>query len=190
VLGAVLILSNDSAPKHPSGVIPVRVTSGNQIATGFAVGRDRIVTVAHVLGEPVTVDGARARIVRADRRSDLALLEVPGLGTGSADATALAAISARVGSRLRLLRLRDGRASSLSVDVRRAIVAHVRAGRARAVTRPALELAARVAPGDSGAPLVSGSGALAGVIFAASRRRETTAYAVDARAVMRLIAPR
>jgi V8-like Glu-specific endopeptidase len=56
------------------------------------------------------------------------------------------------------------------------------------VTRPALELAARVVAGDSGAPVVSRSGVLAGVIFAASSRHPDTAYAIDAKAVTRLLA--
>ncbi|HEX2105381.1 MAG TPA: hypothetical protein VHF51_17140, partial [Solirubrobacteraceae bacterium] len=49
--------------------------------------------------------------------------------------------------------------------------------------RPALELAARVAPGDSGAPVLDRRGRLAGVLFARSDRRPATAYAVAAAAV-------
>jgi hypothetical protein len=55
------------------------------------------------------------------------------------------------------------------------------------VVRPALELSARIAPGDSGAAVVSDGGALAGVVFAASRNRSDTAYAVDASAVRQLL---
>jgi S1-C subfamily serine protease len=204
VLLAVLVLrSNDSTPATSPHVTPLRVTSGGEIATGFTVGGNRIVTVAHILDGRATVAGTEARVIRVDRRADLALLAVPGRvayapGAGTAaraaDATdsatpALATDSASAGARLRLLRLRDGHPSLLSVDVRRTIVAHVRTvGAPYAVTRPALELAARVAPGDSGAPLISDSGALAGVIFAASSRRDGTAYAVDASAVARLLA--
>jgi S1-C subfamily serine protease len=206
-IAALLIPANDSIEDRPhvgvSTFVPPRghktpnptpsvqvVTSGTEIATGFAVGRDRIVTVAHVLDGAVTVAGTRARVVRVDRRSDLALLALRG-SAAPQDPPALAVESARAGSRLRLLRLRDGRPSAQSVDVRRAIVAHVRAAGAHgASTRPALELAARVSPGDSGAPLLSDSGALAGVLFAASRGRDNTAYAVDASAVKRLLAPR
>jgi hypothetical protein len=193
---AVLVLSNDSAPSPfaqsaaaAPALRPLRVTSGDQIATGFAAGGNRVVTVAHILGGAETVDGEPARVRRVDRPSDLALLTVPGLAVPGRAAPVIAADSASDGSHLRLLRVRDGRVSSLSVRVRRAIVAHVRAqDAARAVTRPALELAASVAAGDSGAPLVSPSGALAGVIFATSRARENTAYAVDASAVAKLLA--
>jgi hypothetical protein len=202
-----LALAGDPAPSHPAAsdagrlpphLRPLRVTSGHEIATGFFAGGDRIVTVAHVLDGGVAVNGRRARVLRVDRRSDLALLASPRLVPS---APGLAPPAPRVGPRgivteaagsgasLRVLRLRNGRATSLSVHVRRAIVAHVRApGAARAVTRPALELAARVAAGDSGAPVVSSSGALAGVVFATSSAREETAYAVDASAVQRLLA--
>jgi S1-C subfamily serine protease len=184
VLAGVLALSDGSAPSDPPDVTPLRVTAGTEIATGFAVGGDRVVTVAHVLGGALKVSGTRARVIRVDRRTDLALLAVRGVsGRAPTGATAGA------GDELRVLRLRSGRSSSLSARVRRPIIAHVRAPRAeRAVTRPALELAARVVAGDSGAPVVSRSGALAGVIFAASSRREDTAYAVDASAVTRLLA--
>jgi hypothetical protein len=197
---AALLLSNESRPTPSaqpvaaaSALRPVRVTSGDEIATGFPVGGNRVVTVAHILGGSPTVDGEPARVRRVDRRSDLALLTVPRLAmprlTVPGGAAPVIADSASGGSPLRLLRVRDGRVSSLSVRVRRAIVAHVKTqDAARAVTRPALELAATVTPGDSGAPLVSPSGALAGVIFATSRARENTAYAVDASAVAKLLA--
>jgi len=65
-------------------------------------------------------------------------------------------------------------------------------GAARALVRPGLELSvagprAHVAPGDSGAAVVTDSGELAGIVFAASRNRADTAYAVDASAVTQLL---
>lgn len=202
----VLALSDDPPSSRSPSITAVRVTSGSESATGFAVGRGRVVTVAHVVDGAVKrvgtngavenggtdraltlrVSGVSARVLRIDRRSDLALLAVQGIGARSAALT-----EAGAGDEVRLLRLRDGRSSSLSVHVRRAIVAHVLApGAVHAVTRPALELRARVRPGDSGAPVLSRSGALAGVIFATSSRREDTAYAVDASAVARVLARR
>jgi hypothetical protein len=189
---AFLALSEEPETDASPPLAPLRVTSGSEIATGFAVGGDRVVTVAHVVHEAVKVGrsgagptgAARARVLRIDRRADLALLAVPGIAAGASDVA-----EADAGDEVRVLRLRDGRSSPLSVHVRRAIVAHVRApGAERAVTRPALELAARVDAGDSGAPVVSRTGALAGVVFAASSRRENTAYAVDASTVTRLLA--
>jgi len=215
-----LVLSGDPAPTDSAAadagrlsltIRPLRVRSGDEIATGFAVGGNRIVTVAHVLDGGAVVNGRRARVLRVDRRDDLALLAVSGataLATSAggerlagsrgeqlagsralAESRGVATESAAGGAPVRVLRLRSGRTSSLAVHVRRAIVAHVHApGAARTVTRPALELAAHVAAGDSGAPVVSGSGALAGVVFATSRTRERTAYAVDASALARLLA--
>jgi S1-C subfamily serine protease len=179
----LIAFSGDSTPSGVAAVAPVRVTAGSQIATGFAVGRDRVVTVAHVVDGAVKVDGVAARPLRVDRRSDLALLAVPGIVGRSSDVAAVGA-----GDEVRIVRLRGGRPSPLSVRVGRAIVAHVRAaGAERAVSRPALELAAAVRAGDSGAPVVSGSGDLAGVVFAGSNGREDTAYAVDASALTRLL---
>jgi S1-C subfamily serine protease len=179
----LIAFSGDSTPSGVAAVAPVRVTAGSQIATGFAVGRDRVVTVAHVVDGAVKVDGVAARPLRVDRRSDLALLAVPGIAGRSSDVAAVGAAD-----EVRIVRLRGGRPSPLSVRVGRAIVAHVRAaGAERAVSRPALELAAAVRAGDSGAPVVSGSGDLAGVVFAGSNGREDTAYAVDASALTRLL---
>jgi S1-C subfamily serine protease len=181
-----------------SPIAPLRVASGDGIATGFAVADGRLVTVAHVLHGPVTVRGRRVRVLRVDRRADLALLTEPRVRAGAAPDSGAAALapsaaalgfgSAADGQHLRVVRLRGGASSLLSVDVRRSIVAHVRvAGRRAAVARPALELSARVAPGDSGAPVIADDGALAGVLFAASRNRADTAYAVDASAVKKLL---
>jgi hypothetical protein len=219
----------------PPPIKPLRVASGGAIATGFAIGDGRVLTVAHVLDGPVTVGRRRVRVLRVDRRNDLALLAVPGAGAPGAGArgaagasrpaagasrpaagatrpaggasrpaagatrpaagatvpavraTAFALASAHDGEHLWVLRFRGGAPSSLSVYVRRSIVAHVRApGSGRVVVRPALELAGRVAPGDSGAAVITDAGALAGVVFASSRNSDDTAYAVDASAVRAL----
>ena len=190
VVAAVLVFSSGSAPSTASTIRPLRVTSGPDVATGFGVGGDRVVTVAHVLGGAVRVGGVPARVVRVDRRADLALLRVAGVAGAAPDESGAGdGEEAGAGDEVRVLRLRSGRSDSLSGRVRRAIVARVRAlGAGRAVTRPALEVDARVAPGDSGAPVVSRSGALVGVVFATSARREGRSYAVDASAVRRLIA--
>jgi len=195
-LATALLLGCGSAPAPAEpGIVPLRVSSGQGIATGFAFADGRVVTVAHVLDGPVTVAGRRVRVIRVDRRNDLALLSVPGVGAAAPDiaAAALDIASAANGEHLRVVRRRAGRRSSLSVHVRRSIVAHVRAPRAaRALVRPALELSVaerhgHIAPGDSGAAIMTDSGALAGVVFAASRTRRDTAYAVDASAVTQLL---
>jgi len=139
------------------GAVPVRVQAGR--------------------GEPLP-----ARVLRRDARTDLALLGVDGLGGRAIETTAT-----KAGASVRLRLLRDGGVATTAATVRRAIEAHVRApGASRAVRRPALELDARPRAGDSGAPVLA-DGKLAGVLFARSREHAGTAYAVDARAVERLL---
>jgi S1-C subfamily serine protease len=160
----------------------VAVAVGREVATGFAAGGDRVVTVAHVLdgGGAVTVDGRVAAVVRVDRGDDLAVLALRGL-RAPALRTASGAGAVRV-----LARSGDRRAR-----VRRHIVATVRGDAAApASRRPALDLAADVAPGDSGAPVVDARGRVVGVLFASSSGRARTAYAVDAAALGALLAPR
>ncbi len=167
------------APHRPAGAPePLRVTVAQAglvpgQATGFVVGPARVVTVAHVLdgGGVVRVAGRTARVVRVDRRLDLAVLAVAGLrARPAADAGGVEV-------------LRGGRPRALAAHVRRGVTATVK-GPGGAVVRPALELAAAVQPGDSGAPVTDGSGHLVGVVFARSDAGSPpTAWAVDAEAV-------
>lgn len=192
VAAAALAWPASRQPQPPlTRVLAVAVTppSGPEaVGSGFVVGRGRVMTVAHLLrrGSRVTVrspggPARRARLLRLDRRSDLALLAVPGL-RGRSLQTAEAPV------RVRLLLLRDEGAVTRIARVRREIDAHVRAAPgARPYRRPALELAAPIAAGDSGAPVVSGSGEVTGVLFARSREDVGTAYAVDGSAVRALV---
>jgi hypothetical protein len=88
----------------------------------------------------------------------------------------------------RLLVRRDAGPTAEPAVVLRRIDARVRAGDGRLLARrPALELRVRVAAGDSGAPLVSPEGRVAGVLFAGSDERPGIAYAVDAAALGELL---
>jgi S1-C subfamily serine protease len=168
----------------PPPVLSVRVPAGatrpDFDATAFAVGGGRAVTVAHVLrtGRPVLVAARRARVLRVDRRLDVAVLAI---GDGG---PAVRARSARAGQRVTVRVLRGGTVRSLRATVRRAVSAHI-----GAAVRPALELAAAVMPGDSGAPVVDGRGGVVGVLFAQAADRDGVAYALDARALGPLLAP-
>ncbi len=128
----------------------VSVRAGADVAKGFVVRDGRVVTVAHVLGPRVRVDGRPATVLRRNERLDLALLSVPGV-TGTAP--------------------RLGRAGGRHL--------HARVD-GSAWRRPVLELQRDVRPGDSGTPVLSPTGRLVGVVFARSRERPGVAYAVDA----------
>lgn len=146
-----LVLALALAPARASGPRVVSVRVGADTATGFVVGDGRVVTVAHVLGPGLRVDGRPATVLRRDDRLDLALLAVP-------------------------------RVSGRPLERRRVeIVRHLRARLdGSAWRRPVLELRTEVARGDSGTPVVTGSGRVVGVVFARSRDRDGVAYAVDA----------
>lgn len=183
--------AEDSATPRSSAPRLVSVLGqGSERATGFVVGSGRVVTVAHAAEDGGVVrmrTGARTlrgRILRVDRRADLALLAVPGVGANAPRTTA-----AGSEEHVRVAVLRAGRPVARSATVRRAIDAHVSApGEAPPLRRPALELEAATRAGDSGAPVVSDGGEVAGVLFARSRNKPDTAYAVDARALADLLA--
>ena len=163
---ALLAPSVAAAPPRPPQVVTVVV--GHDRATGFVAGDRLVVTVAHVLAdEAVLVDGRRATVVRTDRRNDLALLAVDGVG----------------GEPPRLGRGADTSLLGRPAPVVRRIRARVDGG----PPRRAVVVRAPVAGGDSGAPLVTPAGRVAGVVFARSRTHEDTAYAVDASAVAELL---
>jgi S1-C subfamily serine protease len=156
---ALLAAGCGAAQRPAPEVLPVRVPTGPlsaERATALPLGAGRVLTVAHVLrgGGPVFVGRRRARVVRVDRRLDLAVLAVPGMR-----APAPARAAAHAGERVTVRALRG----ALPATVRRVVTAHVD-GR----VRPALELEAGVAPGDSGAPVVDSDGRVTGVVFAAA----------------------
>jgi S1-C subfamily serine protease len=165
---------------QPPAVVAVRVwsvTGEVQRATGTIVAPGRVLTVEHVLGagdriEVLTAGGVRRRATVARRRADLdlALLRVPG-ATGPPVRVSGGATS------LRVLVEREGAVEIRPVVLRRRILARLldQPGRPR---RPSLELTATVSAGDSGAPVLNHNGALVGIVYARSTRREGTAYAV------------
>jgi S1-C subfamily serine protease len=164
---AALALAPSVVAAPPRAPELVTVAVGPDRAMGFVAGDEVVVTVAHVVGdETITADGRPATVARVDRRNDLALLRVPGM-RGAAP--------------------RFGDSGETTVLGRPApIVRRIRASVDGGPRRPALELRAQVAVGDSGAPVLTRDGRVAGVVFARSRTREDVAYAVDASAVAAL----
>jgi S1-C subfamily serine protease len=205
-------VTSDEARPRAIEVVSVAARAGGrtaEVATGFTVRRGLVVTVAHLLDDGQAVSARagsgparRARVLAIDRDADLALLAVPALetaadgkGTERTRRNSPQAAGARVIGRSTrptetgsLLVLRDGAVTARPAPVRREIAARVEApGGGRTHRRPALELAASVSAGDSGAPLLTPDGELAGVLFARSHSRPRTAYAVDVAALTRLL---
>jgi len=161
------------------------VACGRQMqGSGFSPAPDVIVTNAHVVaGERSTQvhrpDGERlqARVVVFDPERDLAVLSVPGL-----DQAPLPVTEAEVGDTGAVFGHPKGQEE---VDVQPARVDDRRTATGRDIynasvtRRNVLFLAARLAPGDSGAALVNESGEVMGVAFAIAPDEPATAYAVS-----------
>jgi S1-C subfamily serine protease len=123
-------------------------------------------------------------VLSTDRKLDVAVLAIRDAG-----ARAPRGGSARAGDRVTVRVVRAGAARSLRATVRRTITARVSRFGAPAQVRPALELAASVMPGDSGAPVVDSRGRVVGIVFAQASDREALAYALDARALGSILPP-
>jgi S1-C subfamily serine protease len=175
-----------AARDRPPPVLRVTVASGGlvpEVATGIATGDGRVLTVAHALAGrgAIRAGRRRARVLRIDRRLDLALLAVPGLR----------APAVRFGDdarRVRLVVVRGARPRLLRGEIRRRVTVAFREQPSDPPRiRPGIEIAAAIDPGDSGAPVLDGRGRLLGVLYARSRDRAATAWAVDASAVRALL---
>jgi S1-C subfamily serine protease len=154
-----------------------------QDGTGFVVGPDLVVTNAHVVaGERTTEvfapgrdNALPARVIRFDPRRDLAVLLVEDLHLAplllaDADAGDLGAVYGHPGGGA--LRVAPTRIAE-RIDARGTDIY-----RTTSTSRDVFVLATRLAPGDSGAPLVDTEGRAVGVAFAIDPGREATAYAL------------
>jgi S1-C subfamily serine protease len=156
--------------------------------SGFVYATDRVMTNAHVVAgvenpSVQTIDGRTlpAKVVLYDPRTDIAVLLVPSLNLtplpfAGALSTGAAAVVAGYpengGLTLAAARVRDlqnARGPDIYQD--------------RQVTRQIYALYASVLPGNSGGPLVTPSGEVAGVVFAAAIDDPHTGYALTAEQV-------
>jgi S1-C subfamily serine protease len=159
-----------------------RACSLLQDGTGVAIGADLVLTAAHVVaGEERTAvirpDGSSllATVVAFDAARDVAVLRVPGLGlpflrTGAAGVGDLVGIPGHPQGGP--LRIADARIAERITATGRDIYDR------RDTRRDVFVLAATLAPGDSGAGLVSTDGRLVGLAFAVDPDTATTAYAL------------
>jgi S1-C subfamily serine protease len=152
-------------------------------------GPDLVVTNAHVVagqGRATVVRPDGARLVGSpvvfDADRDIAVLRVPGL-----DLPALELTTGQVGMHAAVFGHPDGQ-EALRVApaaIRQRVTA---VGRGlydgTVVRRQVYVLAARLAPGDSGAAVVDAEGRAVGIAFAVAPDRKTTAYALTTEEVM------
>jgi S1-C subfamily serine protease len=154
--------------------------------SGFTVATDLVVTNAHVVaGEPagqtavLLPSGQQmpARVVMFDSRRDLALLDVPGLPEAplSLQSPSVGLTGAVFGH--------PGGEDQVVVTPARVAREETAVGRDlydRSTTRrQILVMAAALAHGDSGGPVVNDSGSVVGVAFAISADQPTTSYALN-----------
>ncbi|MGK2310491.1 MarP family serine protease [Cutibacterium sp. V947] len=153
--------------------------------TGWVSSRHRVVTNAHVVAgsEHVTVQvggaGARlrARVVSYDPDTDLAILAVPDL-----DAPALTMASSVGDGESTIVAgfPLDGPYTLEAVTVRGSMLARgENIYGTGAVVREILSLRGTVRPGNSGGPLLTTDGKVAGTIFARSTTQPQTGYALS-----------
>lgn len=152
----------------------------NLSGSGFVVADDRIVTNAHVVagvGEPIVeapgLPAVSGRVVAFDAEHDLAVIAVEGLA-----AAPLALEAPALGDEVAVagypfggpLELRPGRvAASGPLTLQEG---------GRASTRDVLTLSAEVDHGNSGGPVLSAEGEVAGVVFARSESAATVGFAI------------
>ena len=169
---------------------PPRLDDGVATGTGFAIDRGRIVTNQHVVAraELVTVrlDGrrVRARVVRSDASTDLAVLRVPP-GRARVLRPLALADSSRVGPGDTAIAI--GNPYGLTRSVTSGVVSSAR----RSIDAPdgsrirnAIQTDAAINPGNSGGPLLDKDGRVIGVI--AQGRGDGIAFAVPVNTLKRL----
>jgi S1-C subfamily serine protease len=161
--------------------------------TGWVAASDLVVTAAHVVaGERDTVvelqSGGRlpAEVVAFDRRNDIAVLRVQGLGL-----RALPLASPKSGTAAAVLGFPENGPFAVTparIGLTSVVLAEDAYG-SGPVRRTITSLSGRVRHGDSGAPAVDAGGAVQATVFAA-RLRGGGGYAVPAdivRAALRVV---
>ncbi len=164
----------------------VRISAGgcaavDTLATGWLTDGGLVVTVAHAVrgSTSVRADGAPARVVSIDNRTDVAALapttgiDAAALSLGSAGGAApawLARFRGTDGART-LTAARSGPVVTTTIDEPVDDTRYSRKG---------FSVSVAIDHGDSGAPVVDGNGRVTGMMFATARDGAPVAYAVAA----------
>ncbi len=173
---------------NPPGVVKVLAGGGCPLGhegTAFVVAPHEVVTNAHVIAgaTAITVDGYRAAVALYDPVTDLAVLRVPGL---PAAALPLSTGVPAIGTAARVVGFPLNASRTLAPAQLRGTVT----GSGRdiynqvLVTRTYLVVAASIAPGNSGSPVIV-RGRVVGVIVSKSVSQNLVAYAIPASRVVR-----
>ena len=154
--------------------------------SGFVISPQHVLTNAHVVAGVTqgpfvyAIDGKTydAKVVLYDPQRDLAVLDVPGLtapalrfASPASDGTAAIVVGYPLDHPLTVVAARIGNSVTASgPNIYQTAV----------VTRQIYEIRAQIQPGNSGGPLLSVSGHVYGVVFAASTTYSQTGYALTA----------
>lgn len=181
-------ISTDSPALTAAAQSVVRITGTayecgvTMSGSGFAVATDRVVTNAHVvagISEPVIeVPGQSprsGRIVYFDPAADLAVIAVDGL---PADALPLAETLAPTSPAVVAGYPFGGPFSIAGAEVLAAGPLQLVTDGSTGTTRDAYTLAADIEPGNSGGPLLTVDGQVAGVVFAKASTVSNVGYAL------------
>ncbi|WP_169787712.1 MarP family serine protease [Luteipulveratus mongoliensis] len=193
----------DSVTKSPAitaardSIFKIRSTSDScrniTLGSGWVVSKNRIVTNAHVVagGEQITVQAGgegprlRARVVAFDPDLDLAILRVPGLDADSLPRVANLARGATA--------VAAGFPNGGDYHLAPAAVRDegVMGGRdiygSKIVNRDIFTLSATVIQGNSGGPLITPDGHVAGTIFAKAEANKPIGFALTDKATDALL---
>jgi S1-C subfamily serine protease len=181
-------ISTDSPALTAAAQSVVRITGTayqcgvTMSGSGFAVATDRVITNAHVvagISEPVVeVPGQEprsGRIVYFDASADLAVIAVDGLPAQAiplADTLPTASAAVVAGYPF------GGPFSIAGAEVLAAGPLQLVTEGAPGATRDAYTLAADIEPGNSGGPLLTVDGQVAGVVFARASTVDNVGYAL------------
>ena len=193
VMGALVAMTGVSCgadqalPPAIVSVIAVGCGPVERIATGFAVGPDRVVTVAHTLrgATEIRVSDEAARLVGIDHRTDVAVLattrRLPGSPTTRFAPPAVGA--ARVGRSPDQITVSITKVAPIDIDEPRDTAQYRRDGLVASVT----DRGDSIVSGDSGSPVIDAQGRVVGVVFATDRDSGHSAFATSSTEVQALL---